>query len=250
MFKKKNNGQNSQEENKKSGYTDPNKQIAFFGFYLVFFIVIIFLLRNGYKSQEQKTTTNNSLNGYGYDYKLTGITNNNYHFIYKENKNDVETIYEGDILKDTISITKSGEIATNYYVSKDKTYVKDNNLLTWSEIENPIMFKDFYKSGNIQSIISKAQYVSKTDYMKESILQFGYTISNNDIRSILNQQEIEGDEGRNAIVIVTDKKGTIKSVNFELTSYYKNIDPTINKYVLSFNYSKFNEIKEITNPIN
>ena len=248
MFKKKKNEE--QEQNKNNKYADSNRQIAFFGFYLIFFIVVIILLRTGYKNQNNNKNNNSNLNGYGYDYKLTAITSDNYHFIYRENKNDVDTIYEGDILNNTMSITKSGEIATNYYFSKDKTYVKDNNLLTWTEVDNPITFKDFYDSSNIQSIINKANYVYRTEYMNESLLYFGYKISNNELRKIFKQEEVKDDDESNNIILITDKKGTVKSINFELTNYYKNIDPSINKYILSFNYSRFNEIKEITNPLN
>lgn len=248
MFKKNKN--EGQEQNKTSKYADSNRQIAFFGFYLVFFIVVVILLRTGYKSQNNNSNNRSNLNGYGYDYKLTDLTNNNYHFIYKENKNDVETIYEGEILNDVSSFTKSGTVALNYYITKDKSYVKDNNLLTWSESDNPIMFKDFSSSSNIQSIINNAQYVYRTEYMKDSILYFGYTITNNQLRKIFNLEEVSDDQESNNIILVTDKKGVVKSINFELTNYYKNVDQSINKYILSLNYSRFNEIKEITNPLN
>ena len=82
------------------------------------------------------------------------------------------------------------------------------------------------------------------------LLYFGYTIKNNELRKIFNQEEVNGDEENNSIVLAIDNNGIVKSINFELTNYYKSIDPSINKYVLSLNYSKFNEIKEITNPLN
>ena len=245
IFKKKRN--NEQEQN--NTYQDnTTKQIAFFGFYLVFFIVIIILLRTSYKSTSTKQT--NNLNGYGYDYKLTSLTNNNFHFIYKENLNDNETIYEGDTLNNVTSLTKSGEIATNYYLTDDKVYIKDNNLLTWSLSTNPMLFRDFVSTINIQNIINKAEYVYKNEYIKEDVLYFGYKITNNELRKIFKQEVVENDMLSNSIIVVTDKKGVIKSVNYELTNYFKNIDQNINKYIISINYSKFNEIKEITNPIN
>lgn len=245
IFKKKKN--NEPEQN--NGYQDnTTKQIAFFGFYLVFFIVIIILLRTSYKSNTNRQTRN--LNGYGYDYKLTSLTNNNYHFIYKENINDEETIYEGDTLNNVTSLTKSGEVATNYYLTGDKIYLKDNNLLTWSETTNPMLFNNFISTLNIQSIINNSEYIYKNEYIKEDVLYFGYKISNNELRKIFKIAEIESDTSTNNIIVVTDKKGTIKSVNYELTNYYKSIDQNINKYILTINYSRFNEIKEITNPIN
>lgn len=245
IFKKKRN--NEQEQN--NTYQDnTTKQIAFFGFYLVFFIVIIILLRTSYKSTSTKQT--NNLNGYGYDYKLTSLTNNNFHFIYKENLNDNETIYEGDTLNNVTSLTKSGEVATNYYLTDDKVYIKDNNLLTWSLSTNPMLFRDFVSTINIQNIINKAEYVYKNEYIKEDVLYFGYKITNNELRKIFKQEVVENDMLSNSIIVVTDKKGVIKSVNYELTNYFKNIDQNINKYIISINYSKFNEIKEITNPIN
>lgn len=245
IFKKKKN--NEQEQN--NSYQDNTiKQMAFFGFYLIFFIVIIILLRTSYKSTPAKQT--NNLNGYGYDYKLTSLTNNNFHFIYKENLNDNETIYEGDTLNNVTSLTKSGEVATNYYLTSDKVYLKDNNLLTWSESSNPMLFKDFVSTLNIQSIINEANYLYKTEYIKDDFLYFGYNITNNSLRKIFKIDEVEGDVSTNNIIVVTDKKGTIKYVNYELTNYYKSIDQNINKYIITINYSRFNEIKEITNPIN
>ena len=245
IFKKK----KSNEQQQNNSYQDnTSKQIAFFGFYLVFFVVIIILLRTSYKSIGTKETK--KLNGYGYDYKLTSLTNNNYHFVYKENLNDNEIIYEGDTLNSVTSLTKSGEVATNYYLTGDKVYLKDNNLLTWSETTNPMMFKDFISTLNIQSIINESEYVYKSEYIKENFLYFGYSITNNKLRKVFKQNEVEGDTLTNNIIVVTDKNGTIKSVNYELTNYYKSIDQNINKYILNINYSKFNEIKEITNPIN
>lgn len=245
MFKK---NKNKEQEQNNTYQDNSTKQIAFFGFYLVFFIVIIILLRTSYKSVPQKETKN--LNGYGYDYKLTNLTNNNYHFIYKENLNDKETIYEGDTLNNVTSLTKSGEVATTYYLNENKVYVKDNNLLTWSETTNPMLFKDFTSTLNIQSIINNSEYIYKNEYVKDDILYFGYKITNNELRKIFKIDAVEGDNLTNNIIIVTDKKGTVKSVNYELTNYYKNIDQNINKYIITINYSRFNEIKEITNPIN
>lgn len=244
MFKK------NKEKESKGLFEDPQtKQLAFFGFYLVFFIIIVILLRTSYKSTPQKSNTN-ALNGYGYDYKLTMLTNNNFHFIYKENINDFQTIYEGDTLNSVTSFTKSGDVALNYYISDEKTYIKDNNQLTWSETTNPLRFKEFVITKNIQSIINNAEYIYKTEYMKEDNLYFGYKISNNELRKIFKIQEIVGDEETSSIIVFADKNKNIKSISFDLTNYYKKSDPNINKYIISLNYSKFNEIKEITNPIN
>ena len=259
MFKKKDN------KNKNNIYQDNTiKQIAFFGFYLVFFVVVIILLRTSYKSTSKKET--NKLSGYGYDYKLISLNNNNYHFAYKENKNDIQTIYEGDKLNNIIKFVKSGDNALNYYSTGDKFYVKDNNLLTWSETTNPMIFNDFIKVDNIQGMISRAKYVYKTQYIDDNSLYFGYTITNDRINKIIHFEQTKSedrpsdedkkdetkeiDERENTILVYTDKKGNIKTINFDLTNYYKSINPEINKYTLNINYSSINEIKEITNPIN
>jgi hypothetical protein len=246
MFKKKKN-----DEQKVNKYTDSSRQLAFFGFYLVFFVVIIILLRTGLNGTNNNNKNNkNSLTGYGYDYKLNDIVRNNYHFVYKENVNDIQTIYEGDILNSNMSFTKSGIPSSEYYETSNKIYVKDNNLLTWSETTEPMRFKNFVSGVNIQSIISTAKYVYRTEYNKEDTLYFGYTISNNELRKIFQTAEVEGDQEKNAIIVITDKSGNVKSINFDLTNYYKTIDQNINKYTIMLNYSKYNEIKEITNPLN
>ena len=259
MFKKKEN------KNKGNPYQDNTiKQIAFFGFYLVFFIVVIILLRTSYKSTSKQKT--NQLNGYGYDYKLISLNNNNYHFSYKEIIDDVQTIYEGDKLKNVMSFTKSGENALNYYSNGDKFYVKDNNLLTWSETTNPMIFDEIIRIDNIQGIISRSKYIYKTQYISDDSLYFGYTITNDGINKVLNfeqtksedkpedenkkEVEEEKDERENIIVVYTDKKGNVKTISFDLTNYYKTIKPEINKYTITLNYSNVNKIKEITNPIN
>ena len=239
---KKNNG-----EKNNISQDNTTKQIAFFGFYLVFFIVVVLLLKSGLKNNNKN---NSNITGYGYDYQLTELVKDNYHFVYKENVNENLTVYEGDLLNNDMLFNKSGNPSSEYYISSDKTYVKDNNFLTWSETNNPIMFKDFIVSTNIQKIINRSEYIYRNEYMKDDLLYFGYTISNNQLRRIFETAEIVEDEGTNNIVVVTDKKGNIKSINFELTNYFKQIDPNITKYTVLLNYSKYNEIKEITNPIN
>ena len=140
------------------------KQILFFGFYFVFFVVLILLLRTGYKNNNrQENRSNNS--GYNYDYKLDRLNNQNYHFVYKEMVNGVATIYEGDISDGKMLFSKSGQVATTYFMRNDKFYVKDNNLLTWSETTNPLLFYKFTRPENLHSFIKKSTYVSKTDFI-------------------------------------------------------------------------------------
>ncbi|MBR4617720.1 MAG: hypothetical protein IKO49_00165 [Bacilli bacterium] len=245
MFNKKN-------KNNLLGGLDQNpflKQIIFFGFYFLFFVVIIIFLRISFKSISTKEVSIRKT-GYGYDYKLDRIMNENYHFKFKENYDGVETIYEGDLLGDEISLFKSGTQAMEYYIKKDKAYLKDGNLFTWNETTNPMIFYDFVIPSNLNKIIKRAKYVSKTDYIDSKKKTFTYSIANEKIIDILGLEKRENDVLDNTIVVSILDNGKIDSINLDLTNYYKYSNETLKNYNLTFSYSKFDQIEEIANPIN
>lgn len=233
------------------------KQIVFFSFYLVFFVILIILLRTSYKSTTNKNITKQKT-GYGYDYKLDRLLNYNYHFVYKENLNNIETIYEGDRLDNRINFVKSGTISTNYYQEQDKYYVKDNNLLTWSNIDNPLIFENFIEPTNIEKIVKKSKYISKTDYIKMDRKEFNYEITNEELNSILNKsiekenkiEETTTTNLTNTVTVTIEKNGTLESIKYDLTNYYKSTNQEVINYSLILNFSQYDQIKEITNPIN
>lgn len=246
MFNKKNN------DNKKSiPILEENqnlKPIIFFGFYLIFFLVLVLLLRSGYKNNN--TATNIQKSGYGYDYKLNRILNENYHFVYTEEMNAEKTIFEGDWLDNTLSYRKSGVISSEYYQNRDKVYLKDPNSLTWSETENPMIFFQLANPSNLKRVITSATYVSKTDYIKSDTKSFNYEIETSYLYKMFNNETNEFDNiPTNKIIVTIEENGKIKSVQLDLTSYYNIINKEITNYKLTFTYSKYGEIEEISNPI-
>ena len=246
MFKKKNKKQNeflSQLDN-----NPMLKQIVFFGFYLVFFVVLIILLRTGYKNNTSKEVKS-SRSGYLYDYKLDRILNQNYHFVFKENLNGNEVIYEGDLFDNELSFVKSGVVSSTYYINDDKVYLKDNNLLTWNEVNNPMVFYQFTNGKLINKLIKKAKYISKTEYIHSEKKEYLYNITSDEIRSILDIEKLN-DDTVNTIVVSILENGNVNSISLDLTNYYKYSDNNIISYKLVFSFSKYDEIEEIANPIN
>lgn len=251
MFNFKKNKE--KDENKYNGLAnykgDPfTRQLFFFGFYFVFFLVIIILLRTGYKRNAQNPSELKT--GYDADYSFSELFEQNYHFVYKENINGVETKYEGDSLEQNMEFAKSGMPATEYIKYKDKFYIKDNNLLTWNETINPISFYPFVLPSNLKRIINNGEYISYITYMNIKEKDFNYEISNNSIRKILDLEEIPNDESKTKLVVKTEENKKIKTITLDLTDYYKTQDITINQYIITISYSKIGKIEEITNPIN
>lgn len=253
MFKRFKN-ENYEDKNKKynalANYQgDPfYRQLFFFGFYLVFFIIVILLLRTAYK--RNATSPLPTKTGEGVDFEFTELKYNNYHFTYKETLNGVETVYEGEILDKTSSFVKSGNESTEYYKQNDKYYVKDRNLLTWSETTNPLSFYSFTLPHIIERMTYKGDYISNSYYIKTEDKEFTYEISNNTIRSMLDLEELKNDNTKTEIIVRTNKNKKIEMVTLDLSNYYKSIDPNVNNYIIKINYSKIGKIEEIANPIN
>lgn len=250
MFRKKNKENNNNKYNALANYEgDPmTRQLFFFGFYFVFFLVIIFLLRVGYKRNaanppEKKT-------GYKEDYSFTELFDENYHFIYKENFDGVEVIYEGDLLEKEMTFVRSGNPSTSFYKKNDKFYIKDNNLLTWKETENPMRFYPFIQPNNINRMVNTGEYVSYITYMNSKEKDFNYEISNNDIRKILDLEELPDDNTSSKIVVKSKDNKGLKTITLDLTNYYLKVNPSLKNYVITISYSKIGKIEEIASPIN
>lgn len=233
------------------------KQIAFFGFYLIFFIVLILLLRGNYKQNSKTTNPKNT--GYGYDYRLDRVDNENFHFVYTENLNGTNTIYDGDRLYKKASFKKSGTTSIEYYEDNDEFYLKDPNSLSWSKTENPMIFSKIVKLATLKNIITRGTYISKTEYVTNKDRAFTYQITNKDLEKILvtnNQTEQEkptnsnsNDELLNNIIVTIDENSKLKKIELNLSNYYNVQNPSVINYNLSLTYSKYDEIEEISNPL-
>ena len=250
MFRrKKNENRNENSVNNALNQNPLLKQGIFFGFYFVFFLILILLLRTGYTKNASKEVQLKKT-GYGYDCKLDRLIDNNYHFVYKEYINGVQKIYEGDTDGKSKLYVKSGQVSTQYYQKSDVTYEKDNNLLTWKEIDNPLQFYKFTIPTALQKIIRKAEYVSKTDYLKMNKSDFTYKISNTKLRRIYDLEEYRDDDSESTFVVSVLENGTLAAITFDLSTYMSRDDSNIKSYLLTLNFSKYDEIQEITNPMN
>lgn len=250
FFNRKKKEENKDKYNALANYKgDPMKmQFAFFGFYFIFFLIIVLLLRTGYKNNAENPKDTKT--GYKNDYTLTELGDNNYHFVYKEELNNEVYIYEGDLLEKQMTFVKSGNPSHTYYANNEKFYVKDNNLLTWSESNNPINFYAFVMPYNLVRFITKGEYISYLTYVDTNEKAFNYEITNNRIREVLDLETLPNDNSTTKIVVTATENKKIKTIEMDLTNYYKLINPNINKYVITIGYSKIGKIEEIANPIN
>lgn len=235
-------------ENKKLNQTENNniKSGLFLGFYAIFFLLVVFLLRTGYKENNQKITTKNS--GYGYNFKLTRLENRNYHFIYTEELDNNLVVYEGNKFANTTKYKKSGSTVQEYIEDNKTVKYKDNNTLTWEKCENPMFFNKFTNPNYIKRLLTHGTYISKTMYINNSDTAYNYDIATSTIIKILDKKEIDIDDKPNTISIILDSTGKIKEIKYDLTSYYKYINPDALSYKISQKYSKYGEIKEIELP--
>lgn len=233
------------------------KQGAFFGFYLIFFFIIILLLRTSYQSSSKKVDIKKT--GYDYDFTLTKILNENYHFSFHETNNDITTIYEGDWLDKEISYKKSGSISTEYYFDGTQMYQKDANTLLWNKIPESPSFYNIVKPRILDKIIRQANYISKTEYISSNQKSYIYQINNKKLSRIMDtdksnqtttEQETNEEQEENLLntiqVNLNDNK--ISNIELDLTNYYKMINNTPTNYKLVLSYSKYGEIKELVGP--
>ena len=241
------------DENKYNGLAnykgDPfTRQMFFFGFYFVFFLVIIILLRTSYK--RNNVNPKQLKTGYEEDYSFKELFDQNYHFVYKENRNGIETKYEGDSLENNMEFLKSGTPASEFIKYKDKFYIKDNNLLTWNETINPIVFYPFVLPSNLKRIINNGKYISYITYIDTKEKDFNYEILNNNVRKILDLDEIPYDLTKTKMIVKTKENNKIQTITLDLTDYYRITDQTIQTYIITISYSKIGKIEEIATPIN
>lgn len=219
------------------------KQIFFFGFYIIFFVFIVILLRSSFTSTNQALSTKNS--GYGTNFNLKKIENNNYHFIYKVIKNNETIIYEGDKNEEEQKFIKSGNPSLNYYSQKNDYYVKNKNSLLYEKSINPLEFNKILETSNLKKIFIHGTYISKTEYINNPQEDYTYEISTTTLLRNIDQIETDIDSKTNTITAKLDKNGDLTEIDMDLSDYFHYYDQSINQYKIIVNYSKIGEIGEI-----
>lgn len=220
----------------KDMYKDPRgKAILFFVFYFFFFLILIIMIRAN-SSINSKTDEYNTIP----NYSLTSIINGNYHYTYKVSLNDLEHTYEGDKLNSKEKFTYTyNNLSTNYYRNND-LFLKqvDSN---WDKTENPYLLKEFLNIDMVKTILSSSSYISKTEYDSGRIV-YHYNIATTTLLKLLENTNIDIDDIPNKIDITTTNTKEVDQINYNLDSYCKYIDNSLNTCNIEIKYSNFDEI--------
>lgn len=216
--------------------TPKGKAVLFFGFYFVFFFVLAVMARiNPVTSSNDYKEDNN------FDFSLSQISGNNYHFKYDINIDDKSYLYEGDRNGSSELFTLNSE---NYYRNGDNFLKNTNNI--WLKADNPYIMKEFIDVDSITDILKISSLISKTDY-ESGMRTYDYNISTTSLVKLIDKQDIDLDDAVNSIFIKAEDEKQVNEISFSLDSYckYKGIGDSC-KVLLK--YSNFNEVEDIKNP--
>ncbi len=242
---------NRKRNNKLDEYFNDNptmKNIFFVFFYLIFFIIIGLILRAG-NSKSTCSELRRDNTGLNKSYSLNEISNKNYHFNINEEVNGSVTIYDGDLNDDKASFIKSGNPSLNYYYNDYKFYLRNNNTLTYEEVDNPISFSKLITSSSISNMLIHGTYLSYTNYFNGEEKDFNYSISTSTLIKYLDEKDVDTDDNPNMITVKV-YNGSIEEIDMDLTSYFKCYNKNINSYKLTINYSKYGSIDPINIKVN
>ena len=222
-----------------------SKRVIFFVFYFVFFLIVVLLLRGANaNNNSNRITSNNS--GYSKSFNFDKLKNNNYHFIYKLDKNSNITIYEGDNDSITTTFVMSGNPSLNYYSKNNLYYVKNINTLMWESATNPIEFYKLIDFNTLDEIMKRATYMSRTEYLSGDEVDYNYEVSTATLIKYLDNNTIsEVGDNLNNFIFHVDSNDVLYQIDMDISSYYKYYHSDINRYFISLKYSKIGEISNI-----
>ncbi len=219
--------------------TPRGKAILFFGGYLIFFLVLTVLIRvsgNNYNS-DSSIIDNREL------FSVSDIRDNNYKFTYIVKLDGVDYIYTGTRNNNRI-LFKFNNL--DYFVDGNKFYVNNNG--TWTESDNPIMFKEFFYGENTSKILNRSSNESNTKY-EDGRREFNMLISTNTLNELFTGTASDFDEVPNKIKVSTTKELNANSIYYNLDSYC-----ILNKLcntglTIEVMYDEFGKIEVIDNPM-
>ncbi len=202
------------------------------------FVVISVRTTNSSLSNQEDYSEGDS----NFDFSLSKLKSDNYHYIYTVTIDNNNAVYEGDRASRKELFNING--VDKYYRYED-TYLKDIRGV-WSTIDNPIIFSEFRDINNIEQLLKQASFDSKTEY-KDNNKVYNYNITTTTIIKMLEKLDIDISDNPNTINIITDSNNDIVEINYNLSSYsiYKKLG---NSATISIKYSRFGEIEEIEDP--
>ena len=218
--------------------TPRGKAVLFFGIYFIFFIGLAIFSR--------VAGTGNSitpqLSVSPYTYSLEQIANHNYHYQYQYLIDGSTLTFEGD-RNNNKSLFSDGVIS---YYQKDDLFMKSQDGL-WIKCDNPYIFPLLLDDSVLNTIISSATYVSKTE-LATGEEEINLQITTTTLVKILDGLDVDLDDPVNTIQLKKDSSGEVVEVRYDFTSYALYHGRCSSSFQLILSYSNFGNVKEIQDP--
>lgn len=218
--------------------TPRGKAVLFFGIYFIFFIGLAIFSR--------VAGTGNSitpqLSVSPYTYSLEQIANHNYHYQYQYLIDGSTITFEGD-RNNNKSLFSDGVIS---YYQKDDLFMKSQDGL-WIKCDNPYIFPLLIDDSVLNTIISSATYVSKTE-LATGEEEINLQITTTTLVKILDGLDVDLDDPVNTIQLKKDSSGEVVEVRYDFTSYALYHGRCSSSFQLILSYSNFGNVKEIQDP--
>lgn len=224
----------------KDVWGDPQKKAIIM--LIIMFLFFSFLVSN-VRSNHKKIDSSNTIQSNDFEFSLDKIKKKNYHFKYIVNIDGLLNNYEGDCYGEKELFNKNN--AEQFY-KYNKIYLKNMNGV-WTKDNNPYLLSEYKDIDIIEKIMKKSTFESKTEN-KDKITNYTYKISTTSLIKILEIKNIDIDDLPNTIVLTTDKDNNVEKIEYDLTSYSKYKNYSINNTNILIEYSKFDNIKEIEDP--
>ena len=217
--------------------TSKGRAVLFFGAYLVFFLALMVFARVGGSNSRLDVNYNSN------NFNFNNIINNNYEFSYEVIVDDVSYLYKGSKNGSSERFTFNG---VDYYSKKGIYFTNKNGV--WINIDNPYIYKDFFKVDNINSFIEQAIYVSKTEYESGKEVHT-YILASASINKVLENSDLDVEEIPNEIILSVNEDGYVDEIKFKLNSYCKVKKICTNNLVIALSYDNFGNVAEIVSPL-
>ena len=215
------------------------KAILFFGGYLILFLVIFLIIGTSNSSSSKATDYEE---GIPYRFYTSLLEKKNYHYTYKVVLDDNVSIIDGDKYEDREMFTYQDK---KYYKEEDDFYVYSDK---WVKTEIPYKFSNFLDVEKAIGLVSLATYDSTTNYQSGKT-NYNFLISSNTINKVFDNIDSDFMEEPNTLIVSTDENKQVNKVSFTLDSYCV-MNKVCNKSLrIDLDFSRFGEVKEITNPV-
>lgn len=200
-------------------------------FYAILFCAVIISIRTpkNISSTNDNGTKVSSLEGYAL------IDNGNFNYKYTIEVDDDVFVYTGKRYneKELLTINK-GDDYQEYYIEKNKTYIKENDKYVMA-LSKPIIVFDFFNTNLLDELIIRGILIDRDNNI--------YQIDNQDLYDVLNDDSVKVEKGDN-FATLTYRNSYITGITFDLSNYAKVIGENYKKVIISLEYNDFNLIDD------